>query len=76
VFVLPRGGVVGGIRGILELMVSESQGISPSGHSARLVGREVRVELSPPGPTQVDGDPFPAAWLEARVLPGALRVIG
>ena len=64
VFVLPRGGVVGGVRGMLELMISESQGVSPSGHSARLVGREV------------DGDPFPAAWLAARILPGALRVIG
>ncbi|HET7828496.1 MAG TPA: diacylglycerol kinase family protein [Candidatus Limnocylindrales bacterium] len=76
VFVLPRGGVVGGIRGMLELMISESQGVSPSGHSARLTGREVRVEMTPAAPTQVDGDPFPAAWLEAHVLPGALRVIG
>jgi diacylglycerol kinase (ATP) len=76
VFVLPRGGVVGGIRGMFELMVSESQGVSPSGHSARLTGREVRVEMSPSAPTQVDGDAFPAAWLDARVLPGALHVIG
>jgi diacylglycerol kinase family enzyme len=75
VFVLPRGGVVGGIRGMLELMVSESQGVSPSGHSARLTGQQVRVEMTPAAPTQVDGDAFPAAWLEARVMPGALRVI-
>lgn len=76
VFVLPRGGIVGGVRGMLELMVAETHGVSPSGHSARLVGREVRVEMSPAGPTQVDGDPFPPAWLNARVAPGALRVIG
>jgi diacylglycerol kinase (ATP) len=75
VFVLPRGGILGGIRGALELMSSESHGISPSGHAVRLVGRDVRVEVEPAGPTQVDGDPFPAAWLDARVRPGALRVI-
>jgi diacylglycerol kinase (ATP) len=75
VFVLPRGGVLGGVRGVLELMSSESHGISPSGHAVRLVGSHVRVEVDPAGPTQVDGDAFPAAWLDARVRPGGLRVI-
>jgi diacylglycerol kinase (ATP) len=75
VFVLPRGGILGGIRGAVELLTSESPGTSPSGHAVRLVGREVRVEVQPAGPTQVDGDPFPAAWLDARVRPGGLRVI-
>jgi diacylglycerol kinase (ATP) len=75
VFVLPRGGILGGIRGALELLTSQSHGTSASGHAVRLVGREVRVEVEPAGPTQVDGDPFPAAWLDARVRPGGLRVI-
>ena len=75
VFVLPRGGIIGGIRGAMELLIGESHGTSPSGHAVRLVGREVRVEVEPAGPTQVDGDPFPAAWLDARVRPGGLRVI-
>jgi diacylglycerol kinase family enzyme len=75
VFVLPRGGIVGGIRGAMELMLAESHGVSPTGHAARLTGRHVRVEVEPAGPTQVDGDVFPAAWLEARVRPGGLRVI-
>ncbi len=75
VFVLPRGGILGGIRGALELMTAESRGMSPSGHAMRLTGREVRVEVSPAGATQVDGDAFPAAWLDARVRPGSLRVI-
>ena len=76
VFVLPRGGVVGGVRGMLELMIAETRGRSPSGHSMRLAGREVRVEMTPAGPTQVDGDAYPPAWLDARVEPGTLRIIG
>ena len=75
VFVLPRGGILGGIRGALELMTAESRGMSPSGNAMRLIGNEVRVEVSPAGPTQIDGDAFPAAWLDARVRPGGLRVI-
>jgi diacylglycerol kinase family enzyme len=75
VFVLPRGGIIGSIRGALELMTAESHGISPSGLAVRLTGREVRVEVSPAEPTQIDGDPFPAAWLDARLRPGALRVL-
>jgi diacylglycerol kinase family enzyme len=75
VFVLPRGGIIGGIRGAMELMTAASHGISPSGHAVRLMGREVRVEVTPAGPTQIDGDPFPVAWLDARLRPGGLRVI-
>jgi diacylglycerol kinase family enzyme len=36
----------------------------------------VRVEADPPQPIQVDGDHYPAGWLEAAVLPGALVVLG
>ena len=75
VFVLPRGGIVGGVRGMLELMIAETRGSSASGHSMRLAGHEVRVEMTPAAPTQVDGDAYPPAWLEARVEPGALRII-
>jgi diacylglycerol kinase family enzyme len=75
VFVLPRGGIIGGVRGVLELMNAEHQGWSPSGHAVRLTGREVRVEVTPVAPTQIDGDAFPAGVLEARIRPGGLRVI-
>jgi diacylglycerol kinase (ATP) len=75
VFVLPRGGIVGGVRGMLELMIAETRGSSPSGHSVRLAGQEVRVEMNPAAPTQVDGDAYAPAWLDARVQPGALRII-
>ncbi|HEY3336745.1 MAG TPA: diacylglycerol kinase family protein [Candidatus Limnocylindrales bacterium] len=75
VFVLRRGGILGGVRGAVQLMTAESRGMSTSGHAVRLVGRQVRVEVEPAGPTQVDGDAFPTAWLDARVRPGALRVV-
>jgi diacylglycerol kinase family enzyme len=75
VFVLPQGGVLGGIRGALELMLAESRGVSPSGAAMRLAGTRVRVEVTPPGPTQVDGDAFAPAALEATLHPGGLRVI-
>ena len=75
VFVLPRGGIVDGIRGALELMTSAAAGFSPSGAAVRLSGTQVRVEVTPAGPTEVDGDPFPAASLDARILPGALSII-
>jgi diacylglycerol kinase family enzyme len=75
VFVLLRGGIIGGLRGALELIANDRTGLSRSGHALRLSAHQVRVEVSPPAPTQVDGDPYPPAWLEARILPGALRII-
>ena len=59
VFVLPRGGIIGGIRGAMELMTAASHGISPSGHAVRLVGREVRVEVTPAGPDPDRRRPVP-----------------
>ena len=75
VFVLPRGGILDGIRGALELMTAEARGVSPSGSALRLAGARVLVEVTPAGPTEVDGDPFPTAALDAHVRPGALSVI-
>jgi len=75
VFVLPQGGIVGGIRGAIELMTADATGVSPSGAGMRLLGTEIRVEVTPAGPTQVDGDVFGHFALEARLLPGRLDVI-
>ena len=75
VFVLPRGGVVHGIRGVLELMTSQATGISPSGSALRLAGSTVRVEVTPAQPTEIDGDPYPPASFDARIRPGALSLI-
>jgi diacylglycerol kinase family enzyme len=75
VFVLPKGGVIGGLVGAVELVTAPTTGTTPTGSGVRLAGTSVRVEVSPPGPTEVDGDPFPPAILEARVRPGVLRVI-
>jgi diacylglycerol kinase (ATP) len=75
VFVLPRGGVVHGIRGVLELMTTQATGTSSSGSAIRLAGSRVTVEVTPSQPVEVDGDPFPAASIDARIRPGALSVI-
>jgi diacylglycerol kinase (ATP) len=75
VFVLPRGGIVRGIRGVLELMTTQATGISPSGSAIRLAGADVHVEVTPAQPTQVDGDPFPGGSIHARIRPAALAVI-
>ena len=74
-FVLPRSGVLGGMQGVLELLLAGATGPSATGAGFRFTGRQVRVEVDPPGPVEVDGDPFPAAVLEAVVRPGALQVI-
>ena len=75
VFVLPQGGIIGGIRGAIELMTADATGVSASGAGVRLLGTEVRVEVTPAGPTQIDGDVFGRGVLEARLLPGRLEVI-
>jgi diacylglycerol kinase (ATP) len=75
VFVLPRGGIVQGIRGILELMTTQATGTSPSGSAMRFAGGEVHVEMTPAQPTQVDGDPFQGGSIHARIRPAALSVI-
>jgi len=36
----------------------------------------VRIEAEPGQPIETDGDPHPPGWLEARVRPAALRVLG
>lgn len=75
VFVLPAGGILGGIRGAVELMTAAAAGFSPSGAAVRLSGTHVRVEVTPAGPTQVDGDVFAPSSIEAMLHAGGLQVI-
>ncbi len=75
VFVLPRGGVLGGVRGVVELLLATSCGSSATGAGLRLTGQSVRVEVAPSEPVEVDGDPFGPGALEARIRPGALQVL-
>lgn len=74
-FVLQRGGLVDTMRGALELVAAEAPGATASGAGMRFAGRSIRVEVDPPAPVEVDGDPLPAGAIEARIRPGALRVI-
>jgi hypothetical protein len=61
--------------GALELLAAAAAGPSPTGWGVRLLGREVRVEMTPAAPTEVDGDAFGPAGLDARILPGALPIL-
>jgi diacylglycerol kinase family enzyme len=66
-------GIVDGLRGAVELLVRRE---TLDGSVVRGEVSTVRIEADPPQPIQVDGDHYPAGWLEASVLPGALTVLG
>ena len=72
VFVL-RGGIVGSLQGTVELLAAAGPG--PGRAGMRLQGRTVRVEIETAEPIQLDGDVLGVSPLEARVVPGALRVL-
>ncbi|HYM84839.1 MAG TPA: diacylglycerol kinase family protein [Candidatus Dormibacteraeota bacterium] len=72
VFVV-HGGVVGSVRGALELLASAEPGVGRAG--MRLLAEHVLVEVDPPEPVQLDGDVMGWSPLLARVAPGALSVI-
>jgi diacylglycerol kinase family enzyme len=75
--VLRAGGPVGGIRATFELLAARAPhapGV-PAGRSLRVRGRRISVMPDPPVALQVDGDPYPAGWFTASIMPGALRVL-
>ncbi len=76
--VVMAAGPLGGIRATVELLAADrtphAPGL-PSGRSLRVRGRRISVMPEPPVALQVDGDPYPAGWFTARVVPGALRVL-
>ncbi len=73
VFVL-HGGILGSLRGTIELLSARGPGAGRAG--LRLQGTSVKVEIETPEPVQLDGDVLGTSPLEARVLPGALSVLG
>ena len=75
VLILRVGSVVGGLRGLFELLSRTELGGSPSGQAVRLRCRRIRIQARPDQPRQVDGDGFGAGSLEATVQPGALQVL-
>jgi diacylglycerol kinase (ATP) len=62
-----------GLRSAAALLLSADE---LEGRVIRRSVSEVRVEADPVQPIQVDGDQEPPGWLDARVLPGALTVLG
>lgn len=75
--VVRSGGAIGGARAAFELLVQRSPHVAgvPSGRSLRVRGRRISVTPDPPVALQVDGDPYPAGWFVANVVPGGLRVL-
>ena len=75
--VLRAGGPLGGIRATFELLAARAPhgpGV-PAGRSLRVRGHRISVTPDPPVALQVDGDPYPAGWFTASIMPGALRVL-
>ena len=75
--VLRAGGPLGGIRATFELLAARAPhapGV-PAGRSLRVRGSRISVMPDPPVALQVDGDPYPAGWFMASIMPGALRVL-
>ena len=63
---------IDGLRGAASLLLSQDE---LDGRVIRRSVSEVRVEAEPAQPIEIDGDDQPPGWLEARVLPGALKVL-
>lgn len=75
--VIRAASALGGARATFELLVQRpphAAGVPP-GRSLRIRGRRISIRADRPVALQVDGDPYPAGWFTARVLPGALRVL-
>jgi diacylglycerol kinase family enzyme len=64
--------LLAGVRGAADLLLRTGE---QDGSVVRRAVRSVRVDSDPPQPVQTDGDAHAPGWLEARVLPGALRVL-
>jgi diacylglycerol kinase family enzyme len=62
-----------GLHGAARLMLSDRD--LQDAVVRRQVGT-VRIEAHPAQPIETDGDHHPPGWLEARVLPGALTIVG
>ena len=75
VLILRVGSVVGGVRGLIELLSRTELGGTPSGQAVRMRCQRVRVRARPDQPRQVDGDGFGSGSMEAIVQPGALQVL-
>lgn len=71
-FVVGGRSLLAGMRGVVDLLWRTGE---LDDHVIRRPVSEVRVASVPAQPVETDGDPHPAGWLEARVLPGALHVL-
>lgn len=66
---------IGGLRGLADQFRRAGLGGGSGDPSIRRRGRTIRIEPERPMPLEVDGDYLGSGALEARIRPGALRVL-
>jgi diacylglycerol kinase (ATP) len=71
--VVGGGHALAGLRGAARLLL-ETADLHDT--VVRRTVEAVRIEADPAQPIETDGDHHPPGWLEARVRPAALRVLG
>ena len=74
VIVVTARGIPGGLVGAAESLLAGGDS-QRQARSMRFRAARVRVVAEPREPVQIDGDAHEADWLEATVLPGAIRIL-
>ncbi len=68
-------GPLQGMKGLLDQLLRTSLGGGQGSDSLRVRGRRIGILADRAEPLQVDGDHVGWGWLEARIVPAALRVL-
>ena len=73
--VVDASNAIGGLRGLADQLRRTQLGGGSGDRSIRRRGKTIRIEPDESLPLEVDGDHIGSGALEARVVPGALRVL-
>ena len=73
--VVDASSAIGGMRGLADQLRRTQLGGGSGDRSIRRRGKTIRIEPDGSLPLEVDGDHIGSGTIEARVVPGALRVL-